>query len=49
MTIYVIYAICRKPEHGRHGNPLSWSLTMTQIHHPGTALVTGASSGIGAL
>ncbi len=48
MTIYVIYAMVRKPQHGSHCNHPFESLTMAQTQ-PGTALVTGASSGIGAL
>ena len=50
MTIYVIYAIAGKPQHACHGRVPSAFKSNTMAHtHPGTALVTGASSGIGAL
>ena len=47
MTICVIYAMRRAAQHSLHPNP-DTEHPMTQTN-PGTALITGASSGIGAL
>jgi len=50
MTIYVIYDMRHKRHHSSHQqiHLSSRSITMTQLYR-GTALITGASAGIGAL